>query len=396
MTQFIADTFTGADGTGLSTYSASWARGTGGGLAALLGNRARQSGSTTAVYVYTGTEAPSPDYDVSATIYIGSTSGAPSVGVCGRMVSVDDFTFYQARITLGSGIVLARFVGNSATTLATVPYTPTLGAEPKLTLRMRGDQLSVLLDDVVVIGPITDTVITGAGYAGIRFASSSTTSVHLDNFTASTPDAGGATVTDVSPGAAALVVTGYAPSIAQTANQAVSPAPASLIVTGYAPAISQTSAQAISPAPAALVVRGFAPTITQTGTQPAPDTTPAPSGGGGGAGSVREVRAFADELDRVRKPTKAQKKQRRQAIEAAVLELLPDEPAAERAAPVIAQIVARELPLATWAPVYGPRPVALPPPVVAEVHARVAEWLAEQQRLAELEDEFEVELLLMG
>lgn len=394
MTQFIADTFTGADGTGLSTYSASWARGTGGGLAALLGNRARQSGSTTAVYVYTGTAAPSPDYDVSATIYIGSTSGAPSVGVCGRMVSVDDFTFYQARITLGSGIVLARFVGNSATTLATVPYTAVLGAEPKLTLRMRGDQLSVLFDDVVVIGPITDTAITGAGYAGIRFASSSTTSVHLDNFTASTPDTGGATVTDASPGAAALVVTGYAPSIAQTANQAFSPGPAPLIVTGYAPTISQTSAQAISPAPAALVVRGFAPTITQTGALPAPDTSPAPSGGG--AGSVRDVRAFAEQLDRASKPTKAQKKQRRQAIEAAVLELLPDEPAAERAAPVIAQIVARELPLATWAPVYGPRPVALPPPVVAEVHARVAEWLAEQQRLAELEDEFEVELLLMG
>lgn len=397
MTQFASDLFTAADGTGLSTYSASWARGTGGGTVALLGNRARQSGTTTAVYVYTGTPAPGPDYDVSATIYIGSTSGAPSVGVCGRMASVDEFTFYQARITLGAGIVLARFVGNSATTLATVAYAPVLGAEPKLTLRMRGDQLSVLLDDVVVIGPITDTEIAGAGYAGIRFASSSTTSVHLDNFDASTPDAAGATTT-VSPGAAALVVAGYAPSIAQTANRAVSPAPASLIVTGYAPNVTQSSGNSISPAPGALVVQGWAPTITQTGQQPAPETTPSP-GGGGGAGSIREVRAFADELDRARKPTKAEKKRRRQAIETAVLGLLPDEPAAERVAPVIAQMVARTVPPATWAPVYGPRPVVLPPAVVDGVHARVAEWLAQQAHqalLAELEDDFEVELLLLG
>jgi hypothetical protein len=118
--------------------------------------------------------------------------------------------------------------------------------------------------------------------------------------------------------------------------------------------------------------------------------------GGGGAGSVREVRAFADELDRARKPTKGEKKRRKQAIEAAVLELLPDEPVAVQVAPVIAQIVARELPPATWAPVHGPRPVILPPAVVADVRARVAAWLAEQQFLAELEDEFETELLLLG
>jgi hypothetical protein len=136
----------------------------------------------------------------------------------------------------------------------------------------------------------------------------------------------------------------------------------------------------------------------------APDTltagtmrpTPEGSGGGGGAGSVREVRDFAAQLDRARKPTKGEKKRRKLAIESAVLELLPDEPAAERVAPVLAQIVARELPPATWAPVYGPRPATLPPAVVADVRARVAEWLAHQRLLAELEDEFETELLLLG
>ena len=424
MTQEILDQFTGPDGTSVTTYSAAWARHSAGtGLMALLGNRARQSGSTTSLHVYVGTQPSSADYDVSANLYFGTVSGAPSVGLCGRIVSTDVATMYQARATIGTGIALLRIINNSATTLATVPYTPVQGSEPRLTLRMRGDQISVLLDGAVVIGPITDANIAGAGYAGMRAASSNTTSVHLDNFSVDTADAASSTTT-VSPDAAALVVTGYAPSIAQTANQAVSPAPAALVVTGYAPTVSQTSASAISPAPAALVVQGYAPTIsqtqrtevspaagglvvkgwaptiTQTGTQPLPEVTPAPGGGGGGGGSIREVRAFAEELDRARKPTKAEKKRRRQAIETAVLELLPNEPVAARAAPVIAQLVARTLPPATWAPIYGPRPVVvLPPAVVDDVHARVAEWLAEQEHqalLAELEDDFEVELLLLG
>lgn len=132
-----------------------------------------------------------------------------------------------------------------------------------------------------------------------------------------------------------------------------------------------------------------APVVVQP---PAP--TPAPVGGGGGAGSVRNVRAFADELDKASKPSRAQKKRRKQAIETAVLELLPDEPVAVRVAPIIAQVIARELP-ATWAPVRAMQPITLPPDVMDAVRERVNLWLL-QQMMAELEDEFDTELLLMG
>jgi len=186
MAQFVSDTFTGADGATLAAYSASWVRSLGGGTGnvTLLGNRARHSTTAVVVYIYSAVAAPGADYDVSATVYFGSTDGVPSVGVCGRIVDTTTATFYQARFTLGTGIVLARFTANTAVTLASVAYTPTLGAEPKLTLRMRGTQLSVLLDDVVVLGPITDANITAAGYVGLRMASASATTVHMDNLVA--------------------------------------------------------------------------------------------------------------------------------------------------------------------------------------------------------------------
>lgn len=424
MTLFASDPFNGTPNEAIATYRPAWKPVTGmtGGMAlAASGTRLRGLGGSAGFYL-SDSPAPSPNYRVRGKFFITSTTSGPQCGVSGR-VSADAATYYHARIVSGGGIQLVRFLNGTALTLATAPYTVAVNAEPVLDLVMDVDQISVELNGTVVIPAVTDGTITAPGFIGVRMLNNNS-QLTLDEISAETLDAGGGSATTtVSPAAAALVVAGYAPSIVQTANQAVSPAPAGLIVTGYAPTVTQTSGNAISPEPAALVVQGYAPTIsqtqrvevspapaglvvqgwaptiTQTGTQPLPEVTPAPSGGGGGAGSVREVRAFAEELDRARKPSKTEKKRRRQAIEAAVLELLPDEPAAEKAAPVIAQMVARALPPATWAPVHGPRPVALPPAVVDDVQARVAEWLeqqAHQALLAELEDDFETELLLLG
>lgn len=161
----------------------------------LLGNRVRHGGSTTAVFCRSDSLAPSADYDVSANLYIVNAGGAPSVGICGRMAGpgAAPLTFYQARIVNGTGIVLLRFLNGTAVSLATYAYTSVAGAEPKLTLRMRGDQISLLLDDVLVIGPITDANIPGPGYVGMRMASASSSQIHIDNLTASTLDADGAT-----------------------------------------------------------------------------------------------------------------------------------------------------------------------------------------------------------
>ena len=421
---FASDPFNGAPNTAISVYREGWVAITGmTGTAALTASGTRLRTSGTAGFMLSDSPSPSPNYRVIGKYFITASTNGPQLGISGR-VSPNAATYYHARIVSGTGIQLLRFLNGSATTLATVPYTVVVNAEPALGLVMNRNQISVELNGVEVIAPITDDTITEAGYIGIRSLNNQT-QLTLDEISAETLDAGGGSATTtVSPPAAALVVTGYAPSIAQTANQAVSPAPAGLVVTGFAPTVTQTSGNAISPAPAALVVQGYAPlieqtrtlevspapaglvvqgwapTITQTGTQPLPEVTPVPSGGGGGGGgSVREVRAFAEQLDRARKPTKAEKKQRREAIEAAVLELLPYEPADERAAPVIAQAVARQFPQATWAPIRAMQPITLPPAVDDIVHARVAAWLeqqAHQALLAEFEDDFETELLLLG
>lgn len=69
--------------------------------------------------------------------------------------------------------------------------------------------------------------------------------------------------TTISPGVASLTITGYAPTIAQTASQTISPSTASLAITGYAPTIAQSANQAISPGAANLVITGYPPTVEQ-------------------------------------------------------------------------------------------------------------------------------------
>lgn len=78
---------------------------------------------------------------------------------------------------------------------------------------------------------------------------------------------GGATDTPLNPGAGAILLTGYAPTIARTANQAVSPAVGAVVIAGYAPTITRTSGQSVTPAAGAMVVAGYAPTVTRTNNQ---------------------------------------------------------------------------------------------------------------------------------
>lgn len=200
-----------------------------------------------------------------------------------------------------------------------------------------------------------------------------------------------------------LAATGTVINPAITGTIAATEAPDTLSAAGFVLS-SIAGSVAATEAPDALTAAGMVlSTITGSVTATeSPDALvafdqaarPAAGGGGGGAGSMRDVRAFADELDREHKPTKAQKKRRKLAVEAAVIELLPDEPAAALAVPYITQLITRSLPPATWQPVYGPREIVLPPAAVAEVRAKVEEWRAMQALLADIEDELETELLL--
>lgn len=257
-TPFFLDAFDGLDNQFLESYSASWVKSTSqAGRAMLLGGRVYQSNTDTAVYCRGDVQPPTADYDVSASLYFASGSGSPSVGVCGRMAGPGGaaLTFYQARIVNnGSGIVLARFINGATVTLSSVAYSAPAGAEPKLTLRMKGDQLSVLLGGVVVVGPITDANITAAGYAGFRMASASANQIRIDNFA----------VEPIEESAPAIVATLSATlepaAISSTAQVEVAAAVSSMLASATlasAAALASTAGLAKALAPAMLTASAY-------------------------------------------------------------------------------------------------------------------------------------------
>ena len=68
--------------------------------------------------------------------------------------------------------------------------------------------------------------------------------------------------TSLTPGAAALVLAGYAPTVTRTANVSLVPAAAALALSGYAPTIAQP--WAATPAPSVITLAGYAPAVSQT------------------------------------------------------------------------------------------------------------------------------------
>ena len=73
--------------------------------------------------------------------------------------------------------------------------------------------------------------------------------------------AAGASGTAVNPGAGAISLTGYAPTLAQTANRALTAGVGNIAITGYAPTISQPVA--VAPGAGAIALTGYAPTVAQ-------------------------------------------------------------------------------------------------------------------------------------
>lgn len=82
-------------------------------------------------------------------------------------------------------------------------------------------------------------------------------------FTGYAPTVTRTVTTSVQPLAGALTFAGFAPTIARTANANVGPGGGALTLTGYAPTVARSASLAVSPAPAALVLAGYAPLITQ-------------------------------------------------------------------------------------------------------------------------------------
>ena len=193
---FATDTFTGSAGTELSAHSGVWSKQSGYTQNGLIGNDgqyAYHAGTAGyAVYQHSGSPA-SADYSVFASIFRkAGTPGAtgPQMGPCGRM-QAGAGTLYAALYEHGNTrYSLYRFNATAPTLLGT-RWTHTLTTTPEtVELRMSGNDISVYIDGVLRIGPVTDgSPITTAGKAGIVLFDMRPTGVNdtggLDNFDAS-------------------------------------------------------------------------------------------------------------------------------------------------------------------------------------------------------------------
>jgi len=188
------DTFTDATGTELGLHAPDsggmWVNHELGLGASVItaADRLRCNSSTANSAYYHSVPLPAADYDVSAVVHcFTNPATSEQVGVLGRLAMLTGDA-YLARYRAAQGFQLFRFIANAATQLGTT-YARVLGAgeDARLTLRMAGTAISLLVDGVVRVGPITDSSTTAAGFAGVFLGSNTTadtdsTGSHLDNW----------------------------------------------------------------------------------------------------------------------------------------------------------------------------------------------------------------------
>lgn len=129
---------------------------------------------------------PSADYYVKVDVF-AHTNTATNIGPALR-IDTSANTMYLVRYRDGIDWQLRKLVTGTASTLGT-PSTNQLiglGAFKTVKLVASGTSLSVYVNDVLEIGPVTDSDISAAGRAGFRSAGgvTSTTGFHLDNLEA--------------------------------------------------------------------------------------------------------------------------------------------------------------------------------------------------------------------
>lgn len=194
----IIDTFTDTSGTLLTAHTpdagGSWTQHPSYATDTAVissANRARPgTGPDTQALLYWSGNPASPDYSVSADASYLTATGFG--GVIGRAdTSVD--TCYFARFVGGSGALeLGKHVSGTETILATVAPGWSTGVTHNLSLSMQGTSISMWVDSVLTLGPVTDSSISAAGKLGVYLASLNVASpdakqVQLDNLTLSGP-----------------------------------------------------------------------------------------------------------------------------------------------------------------------------------------------------------------
>lgn len=189
----LPDSFGGSEGDNLQTYSASWTRHTSYSAdCEIASGRARQSATGASGYYTTDFSPASADYEVEADIYVAATSRQSRPYICGRM-STSANTFYAVRLTClastSGTFSLWKFVAGTSTQLGSdVAVMLAASGTHNIRLVMAGTSIKGFLNDVEEIS-VTDSSITAAGKAGIRYPSESltpndSTGLHIDNFDA--------------------------------------------------------------------------------------------------------------------------------------------------------------------------------------------------------------------
>jgi hypothetical protein len=181
MTTIASDTFTGTNGTALSSHTAD----TGGSWNQRTGSFEIQSNKITcagaALATLDAITPGTPDYDVSADLVITDDSAA---GVTGRHHATDNQFYYFRYLTDGmsgsNGTWQLYLFDGGATLLNDFAETQTRGTTRRITLRLRGTAISGLVDGVEKVSA-TNSTITADGVAGMRNGGSPG-SATLDNF----------------------------------------------------------------------------------------------------------------------------------------------------------------------------------------------------------------------
>jgi len=199
---FASDAFTNTDGTVLSTHDANWVKSTGWGTPSDIEIRSNAAtckviSGDPGVWVYSS--ASSADYEVSAVVKQLGTSTSYNAGVLARFSSTQA-TGYMARYRYNTGVQL--FVFNNSTTAtqlgSTVAGNLSNGGTMTLKLVCDGDQISVYKDGSLVIGPITNTVVSAANRPGIWNFGLSSDGCSLDNWDATYLSAPSSSIASIS------------------------------------------------------------------------------------------------------------------------------------------------------------------------------------------------------
>lgn len=189
----LPDTFTGSNGTELSSYNALWVKNsTQTGVLEIQSNKCVQNASpaATACYVYDQSPA-SADYDVSATVQMSSAGIV--FALVGRASKTAN-TMYAARFN-ANALQLYKFVAGVATQLGSdVTQSVSFNTDYVLKLSMSGTTIKLFWDGVEKIS-VTDSAIGATGYGGIRINTS--TAPKFDDFDVSNMSSG-ATATTLS------------------------------------------------------------------------------------------------------------------------------------------------------------------------------------------------------